>query len=166
MCRFCEKLAYGDEEHKMIEPLAETKNIVLAIDDIASPIYQRTNDATMTVYNSATSETDQIGINYCPKCGRPLRKIQTHPITREAFKGNDWIVDVYPGREVYIHKNKKGVFARVIAYANGRTDLVVHDGDKTTVEGFRAQIRVETLEDIKAVLGVYGLTTRFDYENL
>lgn len=36
MCRFCEKLAYGDEEHKMIEPLAETKNIVLAVDDITS----------------------------------------------------------------------------------------------------------------------------------
>jgi len=95
-----------------------------------------------------------------------LRKVQTHPITREAFKGNDWIVDVYPGREVYIHKNRKGVFARVIVYTNGRIDLVVHDGDKTTVEGFRAQVRVETLEDIKAVLGVYGLTTRFDYENL
>ena len=76
MCRFCEKLAYGDEEHKMIEPLAETRNIVLTIDDITSPIYQRTNDATMTVYNSATSETDQIGINYCPKCGRYTKHLK------------------------------------------------------------------------------------------
>ena len=165
MCRFCEKLAYGDEEHKMIEPLLENKDIILSVDP-STPIQRRQNDATMSLYSSSLSETLQIGISYCPKCGRPLRKVKTHPISRDAFtEAKGWSVDMYPGRDVYTLLCHENFFARVVAYKSGRTDLIVHVGDKTTAEGFQAQVRVETLEDVKAVLGVYGLTCRFEYEN-